>query len=121
MAAERKTMKPGESPIHVADFYSGAADYPLRNIEAGTIVVTGSGKRYRGAGRCCLWMAVFNNRGLISTQHEWVGPVQEIVRTVSSPQELTQEDLRGRLTALCRDTLGGQNAYNLYDGVKLYR
>ena len=109
-----------ESLIHVADFYSGRADYPLRNIRAGMIVVAGSDKRYRGTGRCCLWMAVMNDRAFVSTQHELVDEVRNLVGIAALPQELVRDDIRGRLVALCRDTLGDQNAYYLYDGVKLY-
>ncbi len=83
-----------ESLIHVADFYSEWADYPLRNIRAGVVVVAGSDTRYKGVGKCCLWMAVMNDRAFVSTQHELMDDVRNLVNDIISPQMLVQDNIK---------------------------
>jgi len=107
-----------ESLIRVADFYSGRADYPLRELQPGAVVIAASDKRYKEASGCLLWVGALNDRCLISTQHELVGKVKEVVGSLSSPQQLLRSDLRDRLLAACFDALGAQ-ASNIYSGLKL--
>lgn len=106
--------------IDVADFYSQRADYPLRSIEPGEIIVAGSDKRYRETGRSMLWMAVFNDRAFVSTQSELAEKVRDVVGKVFTQEQFHDDDVRNRLEMVCRGRLTSKNKYYLYSGMKLY-
>lgn len=109
-----------ESIDHVADFYSIPADYTLRSLPRGKILVAGSKKRYKNAGRSILWAAVLKDRALVSTQYELVPTIRDLVMKASSPRDLLAEKMRNRLIALCAAILRPEEGCYVYDGVKLY-
>ncbi len=108
-----------ESLMAAADFYSGRADFPLRELQPGAVVIAASDQRHKEASGCLLWMGVLNDRCLISTQHALLGKVKEVAGKVSSPRKLLRSDLRDNLLAVCSDALGGAGAFNTYSGLKL--
>lgn len=107
----------------VADFYSLRADYPLRSLRADEKVVVGSDVRYSKAERpqrvpqtAALWMAVFDDRCLVSTRHELVYEVERTVQAVEVPAELMDPPIQTRLLELCLAALPG--TLTTYSGVK---
>jgi GNAT superfamily N-acetyltransferase len=108
-----------DSLVAVADFYSGRADFPLRELQPGAVVVAASDKRYKEASGCLLWMGVLNDRCLISTQHELLGPVKKVVARVSSPHQLLRTELRDSLLTACSEALAGSDTHMIYFGLKL--
>ena len=106
-----------DSFLRVADFYSPRADYPLRRLQPGAPVVVGSDVRSSGEA-CPLWMAVFDDACLVSTRHELVGQVGDIIHAAGAPSEFLEEKVRGRLLDLCSRTL--RRECSTYAGVKLF-
>lgn len=108
-----------ESLIPVADFYSGRADFPLRELQPGAIVIAGSDQRCKEASGCLLWLGILNDRCLISTRHELLGKVKDVVGAVSSPRRLLRSEFRDKLLATCSDALGEGESCSIYSGLKL--
>ncbi len=105
---------------HVADFYSGRAGYALRDLPAGSLVVAASDGRCLGKSRTALWMAVFDDRAVVVTQHRLLEQVRRIVEPVGVSPELLADAVRAELLAACeQDGAIGAGLWP-YDGIKLY-
>lgn len=104
----------------VAEFYSGAARFPLADIAPGDTLVCGSDARYPGVGGSVLYVAsYYGNRCVVSTQHELVSEMQRTADTMT-PSQLMANETRQQLVEICYRRLGEDVVCYRYSGVKLY-
>jgi hypothetical protein len=109
----------------VADFYSERAQFPLRTLDSGRMVVAGSNDCYPDASRprkrnVALWMGVLEDRAVIVTQPELVPAVQGRLEQIPSPANLMGPEFRDDLAALCRKRAKTDAALEMYLGRKFY-
>lgn len=103
----------------IAAFYSGRADYPLDSLRPGERVVAGSDRRDPDKGGAMLVLHAFADRCMVSTRHELIGEVEEIIAADPHAGHLSELTLR-RLAALCQRRLGDGGDCHVYSGVRMY-
>ena len=103
-----------ESVVRAAGFYSARAGLQLASVPAGGRAVVVSDSRSR---RSALWMGVFDDRCVVSTNPELARNVDWVIQAVNCFPDLMREDVCGRLLDLCRESC--EQPVVIYRGVKL--